>query len=376
MKSFKLLAGALSLGIGRAGGQAAAQTFRGSIYGAQIGPTGVFLGDFAKTIDAATNGKIKFEMFYGGSLLPPDGHAKGIGTGIVQMGQITASYHQAEFPYTNVLNDLSFVADDLFALGFAYTEAKLFNQQLIDELKDKNVVFGTAFTIGIYNYQCAGAGYKSIDDFKGKKIRAISFPQVEFVKAIGGVPVSVVAPELYTGLQRGSLDCTGGSPEFLTSFFKLNEVVKSIYKIPLGSVANDGYYFNKTWWQQRSADERRTIITKVFPGTTARMMMNINAVIEDAWTVSKNKGIAISDPEPAAMAKLKAFSDQYIADMPRIAKEKRNIDADPLIKDMVSRINRWKGLLAGVDRKDEKALTALLEREIFNKIDVATYGMK
>ena len=376
MKTSNLVAGALALGIGLAAGTASAQTFRGSIYGTQAGPTGLWMQDFAKTVDAATGGKIKFEMFYGGSLLPPDGHPKGIGTGIVQMGQITATYHQAEFPYTNVINDMSFVADDLFALAFAYTEAKIFNQQLIDELKDKNVVFGTAFTIGIYNYICAQPGYTKIEDFKGKKIRAISFPQVEFVKLIGAVPVNVVAPELYTGLQRGSIDCTGGSPEFLTTFFKLNEVAKSIYKIPLGSVANDGFYFNKQWWQQRSVDERRTLVTKVFPPTTARMMMTINAAIDDAWKVSKDKGIAINEPEPAGMAKLKAFSDQYVTDMPKIAKEKRNIDAEPLIKDMVGRIDRWKKLLAGVDRKDEKALTALLEREIFNKIDVATYGMK
>lgn len=375
MRSLKLIAAALSLGLGLATGPADAQTFRGSTYNAAPSPTGLYMADFAKVIDAATNGRIKFEMFYGGALLPPDGHLKGAGSGIAQIGQITATYHQAEFPYTNVINDLSFVADDLFALGFGYIEAKIFNRHLLDELKNKNVVFGTAFTIGIYNYICAGTGYTKIEDFRGKKIRAISFPQVEFVKTIGAVPVNVVAPELYTGLQRGSIDCTGGSPEFLTTFFKLNEVAKTIYKIPLGSVANDGFYFNKIWWQQRSVDDRRTIITKVLPPTTARLMMTINAAIDDAWKVSRDKGIAIVEPEAAAMAKLKAFSDQYVADMPKIAKEKRNIDAEPLIKDVVGRINRWKQLLATVDRKDERALTALLEREIFNKIDVASYGM-
>ena len=61
--------------------------------------------------------------------------------------------------------------------------------------------------------------------------------------------------------------------------------------------------------------------------------------------------------------------------MPMLAKEKRNIDAEPLIKDFVVRLNRWKGLLATVNRKDHAALSALLEREIFSKIDVNTYGM-
>jgi TRAP-type C4-dicarboxylate transport system substrate-binding protein len=375
MKTLKLLAGALALSFGLAAGAGHAQTFRGSTYNGAQSPVGLAMADMAKEIDAATNGKVKFEMFYGGAVLPPDGHLKGTGTGVVQVGQITATYHQAEFPYTNVINDLSFVADDIFALAFAYTEAKIFNRQLLDELKDKNIVFGTAFTIGIYNYICAGAGYNKIEDFKGKKIRAASFPQVEFVKSIGAVPVSVVAPELYTGLQRGSVDCTGGSPEFLTAFFKLNEVAKSIYKIPLGSVANDGYYFHKSWWQQRSVDERRAMITKAFPRVTARMMMNINSVIDDAWKVSRDKGIAIVEPEAAAMARLKAFSDQYVADMPKIAKEKRNVEAEPLIKDFVARLNRWKTLLASVDKKNEAALIAVLEREIFGKIDVNTYGM-
>ena len=373
MRSFKLLAVAMALGIGLATGPASAQTYRASHFNPATSPVAQFLGDFAKEIEPATNGKIKFEVFYGGALLPPDGHLKGVGTGIVQMGGITGVYHQAEFPYTNTLSDMSFVADDLMTLAFAYTEAKLFNPQLQGELKDKNIVFGSAFTIGIYNYICAGQVAK-LEDLAGKKIRAITFPQVEFAKLIGAVPVNVVASELYTGLQRGSLDCTGGSPEFLTAFFKLNEVAKSVYKLPLGSSANDGYYFNKTWWKARSVDERRAII-KVLAHQTARVMMKLNAVIDDAWKVVAEKKITVVEPEAAAKAKLDAFAKQYLADLPKITKEKRNIDAEPLIKDFSARLARWKQLLANVNQKDEAALTALLEREIFNKIDVNTYGM-
>jgi TRAP-type transport system periplasmic protein len=373
MKRFKIAASALALGFCLAAGAANAQTFRASTFNATTSPVSQFLTDFAKDIDPATNGKIKFEVFYGGALLPPDGHLKGTGTGIVQMGQITGVYHQAELPFTNVLADMSFVADDLMTLAYAYTEAKIFNPQLQGELKDKNLVFGSAFTIGIYNYICAGQVAK-LEDLAGKKIRAITFPQVEFAKSIGAVPVNVVAPELYTGLQRGSLDCTGGSPEFLTVFFKLNEVAKSVYKLPLGSSANDGYYFNKQWWQQRSLDERRAIV-KVLARQSARVMMRLNAVIDDAWKVVADKKISVVEPEAAAKAKLEAFSKQYLADLPKIAKEKRGVDAEPLVKDFSARLVRWKQVLATVDKKDENALTAMLEREIFNKIDLNTYGM-
>lgn len=37
--------------------------------------------------------------------------------------------------------------------------------------------------------------------------------------------------------------------------------------------------------------------------------------------------------------------------------------------------DKWAGLLDGVDRTDEDALTALVRANLYDKLDVTTYGM-
>jgi TRAP-type C4-dicarboxylate transport system substrate-binding protein len=43
-------------------------------------------------------------------------------------------------------------------------------------------------------------------DFKGLKIREYSAEGIDFTKAIGAIPVSMTAPDVYAALQRGALD--------------------------------------------------------------------------------------------------------------------------------------------------------------------------
>ncbi len=46
----------------------------------------------------------------------------------------------------------------------------------------------------------------SPEGFRGKKIREFSAEGIDFTNAIGATPVSMTAPEVYAGLQRGALD--------------------------------------------------------------------------------------------------------------------------------------------------------------------------
>lgn len=368
-----LTSAALAATLGAFSLAASAETFRAATWNAAGSPNDKFLSDFAEQVKEATGGTVEFEVFPGGALLPPKGTLPGIVSGVAQIANITAAYIPSEMPFDAVTADLSFVADNQLALAFAKTEVTFFNEQMQQELKDKGVVFATGFTIGIYNLIC-GFEADSIDDFDGKKIRTSSGAQVAFAESIGGVPVSVPATEIYTGIQRGSLDCTAGTPLFLTDFFKLTEVAKSVYLIPLGSNANGGYYFNKEFWTDRTPDERR-VLFKALSRATAKSMIDWAANIDKAWAAAREANVALNEPEPAALEKLDGFTKQFLADLPTSTMEKRGIaDPTPLINQLVAAIDKWKKLLADVDTTDLDAVTALVDREIFDKIDVNTYG--
>jgi TRAP-type transport system periplasmic protein len=70
--------------------------------------------------------------------------------------------------------------------------------------------------------------FDGYQDIAGKKIRTISPEQAEFVSAMGGTPVAIPGPEVYTSLQRGLVDGTVIGSSAIESF-KLLEVINTGY---------------------------------------------------------------------------------------------------------------------------------------------------
>ncbi len=374
MKMKYILGSAMALAIGFSGMSANAETFRAATWNGSNSANDKFLRDFAGLAKKGTEGSVDFEVYPGGALLPAKGTLEGIQGGVAQIANITAAYIPAKMPVDFVAADMSFLADDQLALAFAKVETAFFNSQLQKEIKGLDLVFASGFTIGIYNMICSFDA-KSIEDFKGKKIRTSSDAQVGFTNAIGGVAVSVPAPEIYTGLQRGTLDCTAGSPLFLTDFFKLKEVAKSVYLISMGSNATGGYYMNKDFWKGRTAKERRVILDSLSEAT-ARSMVQWAANIEKAWVAAKEAGIALNKPEAAAVAKLEEYKKTFVAGLAKTSMEKRGIaDPTPLMNEFNANIAKWKKLLAGVDVTSVEQVTALLNKEVYSKLDENTYGL-
>ncbi|WP_158279454.1 C4-dicarboxylate TRAP transporter substrate-binding protein [Falsochrobactrum shanghaiense] len=348
--------------------------FVAATYNPPDSPTGIFMQDFADSVKAATDGEIVFNVFAGGSLLPADGSLSGISANVAQIGQVTANYVPSDLPLTFMLSDVSFTADDQLALGMAYVQTKLLHPKLVAEADRNNTVYATGYVIGIYNYICRGNVAK-LEDLKGKKIRTATGGQVSFSSSIGAVPVQVPSTEIYTGLQRGSLDCTAGSPEFMTTFFKLTEVANSVYKLPLGGNANDGYYMNKDFWKGLTEEQRDEIIS-ILPAATARNAINLLNDVEGAWAATAEAGIPVNEPEPEALARLSEYKANFAAKLAATTMERRGVeDPSDVIAYFIEAQDKWKGLLAGIDPKDEVALTALIKSEIFDKLDPATYGM-
>lgn len=64
----------------------------------------------------------------------------------------------------------------------------------------------TWFTWPEQNIYGRGKPIQTVDDFKGRKIRTTSPEQSEMIKRLGGVPISLTAPEVPSAAQRGVMD--------------------------------------------------------------------------------------------------------------------------------------------------------------------------
>jgi TRAP-type transport system periplasmic protein len=102
---------------------------------------------------------------------------------------------------------------------------------------------------------------KSFADLKGRKIRTFGPSLGDFVVAVGGQPVSIAFGEVYSALERGTVDCaiTGTQSANATKWY---EVTTNMYLLPL-AWATSAYYANVKWWNGL-APEVRTFIARSF----------------------------------------------------------------------------------------------------------------
>lgn len=136
-----------------------------------------------------------------------------------------------------------------------------------------------------------------------------------------------------------------------------------------------GYYFSKSFWQDRTAEERGVLLDSL-SRATAKSMVDWTGLIDEAFETARQENIALIEPTAEDAATLESFSGTFVSTLPEAEIARRGIeDPTPLIDDMVLLVDKWKSLLAEVDRSNVDEVTALLDREIFDKIDIETYGM-
>ncbi len=83
-------------------------------------------------------------------------------------------------------------------------------------------------------------------DLKGRKVRTFGPSLNDFVLAVGGQPISIGFPEVYSALERGVADCavTGTGSGNAAKWF---EVSTTLYTLTV-SWSTSAYYANLGWW--------------------------------------------------------------------------------------------------------------------------------
>lgn len=97
------------------------------------------------------------------------------------------------------------------------------------------------------------------EDLKGLKVRVYGTAQTEFARALGMEPVSIPFAEVYTALERGTVDAgiTGTYPGFALKWY---EVTKYIVDIGHGPVAGT-FVMSKRTWDKLTPELRATLTT-------------------------------------------------------------------------------------------------------------------
>ncbi len=140
-------------------------------------------------------------------------------------GAFTAySYAPAKTPLQGVLDMPFLPLGDLVAQSKIQDEFQQW-KPVKDELARWNAQHFLTILLPQYEFMGTGKAPQNLEDWKGMRVRALG-GLGDAMKLLGAVPTSVSAPEVYTGLERGTFQAASFPFAYSFTSYKLHEVSK------------------------------------------------------------------------------------------------------------------------------------------------------
>ncbi len=197
---------------------------------------------FADDVREISNGRLDIQVYAGGELVPALQVFDAVSQGVVEMGHGSAYYWAGKVPAAQFFSSVPF---GMTAKGM---NAWLYNGGGLELWQEVYKPFNlTVYPMGNTGVQMGGwfnKQIKSLEDVKGLRMRIPGLGGKVFKKA-GGNPVLMAGGEIYTALERGTIDAT----EWVAPFHDM--------RLGLNRAAN--YYYYPGWHE---------------PGTVFELMIN------------------------------------------------------------------------------------------------------
>lgn len=182
---------------------------------------------WADTVTRRTGGRITFQYFWGGSLLNIAQQLDGVRDGLTDIGYVASAAISGKVPDVSVLEvPFAFPLDDANMIKFQ-DEVNTVLDGIFGRYQQK-IIFNPSITADPVT--CKSKFLDSAQAWKGALVRTAGRWQSETLKAWGANPTQINIGDLYTGMQRGTVDCTLLVYNLLDSF-RIYEVAKYIARI-------------------------------------------------------------------------------------------------------------------------------------------------
>ena len=177
-------------------------------------PTVVAVENMGKKIDAATQGRIKFQMFPGSVLGGEKEMIEQTQVGAIQILRTSLGPVGPVVPEVNVFN-MPFVFRDIAHMR-AVIDGPI-GQELLDKISASPArMIGLAWMDGGSRSLYTKKPVRKPDDLKGQKIRMMGNPLfVDTMNAMGGNGIAMGYGEVFTAIQTGVIDGAENNPPSL-----------------------------------------------------------------------------------------------------------------------------------------------------------------
>lgn len=265
---------------------------------------------FANNVKAMSNGRLNIKVYAGGELIPPLQTFDAVSQGTVEMGHGSAYYWAGKVPEAQFFSTVPFGMTARGMNAWLYEGGGL---ELWREVyKPFHVI---PFPLGNTGVQMGGWFNKEINslaDIEGLKMRIPGLGGKVFAKA-GGNPILLAGSEVYTSLERKTIDAT----EWIGPF---HDQRLGLYR------AAEHYYYpgwhepgtvleltvNERAWQSLPAD-LQAIVTQAAEAENVRMLSemeqkNLSALAE----LKQRKGVQIHRFPDDVLTRLKTLTDETL----------------------------------------------------------------
>jgi TRAP-type C4-dicarboxylate transport system substrate-binding protein len=205
---------------------------------------------FVDEVNTKFAGEVEINWRGGPEIMPPFKQAEGVRNGAVDMTYTSPSYYQGLVPTSGTMN-LSYKT-------YAEIAATNYHERMTELHAEKDLIFlgeipATQLNFVIY----MGEEVSSLEDLKGKRIRV--FPTLlPIVKALGAEPIVMGMGDIFTAMERGTIDGYMQGP--LAQAKQFEGLVKTVI-FPGVYRAGFPVLINKDTWGMMSTDLQQRLTT-------------------------------------------------------------------------------------------------------------------
>lgn len=331
------------------------------------------LQPFIDQVAKDTKGEVSFKLFSGGALLSPKASPEGVRDRIADVGFLIPHYSPGSFPHAQFLSDLSMLNVDPFVAGAAMSELVMLHCDGCQaEYRRMNLVYTGTYSSSTY-YPISSRPLNSMSDFKGVKMRTGSNVWDRWATHVGGIPVNMPVDEVFEAMSRQLVSVVFLNPSALNSY-SLWSSAKHVLLLPLGAFGNASTFtFNRAVWSGLTPEQRQTIFRNA-----ARANLGIAAAYvetdESTLKIAPGKGVKLTEPTQPMVDDLQNFIERDLEQVAEAATKRGIANAPELVQTYRQLQAKYSELFAPTNR-DLDAMTDILVRELYDKVDVSKYGL-
>jgi TRAP-type C4-dicarboxylate transport system substrate-binding protein len=297
-------------------------------YSAWTAPRGAFAdtcNTYLDKIENRSNGRVKFERYWSGTLIPAKEEVAAVGKGVADITIVVSKFQKrlsliqvARLPGLGITLDTAgpIVATELAKMKPIQDQFDKYNLKLvaINGGEPADIITSTPI--------------RTIDDLKGKKVRCVGDAAVT-LKQLGAIPVALTSSECYESFERGIVD--GVIMPFVGIYvWRLHEAAGAKYFTRLRILSNIWYWMmNKDSWN-RLPDDIKGIFKEVGEEQPAEFIKIYKNTYDSIYKAFDKQGIEMIDLPEAEKKKL-ADAAHFARDKWLKDQEKRGLPGQELL---------------------------------------------